>query len=200
MFVSVVVVLVAIVFVLLQRAYHAPWGRMMRAIRDNPVAAEAMGKDVSHDAGPPYWPPSFFTLQDNLLTNSALTTAYYNSNSDTTGYFNYEVTVSYDTAPPGGCPTENCFELTYSNASGLLYQTVNASQGQGYTAAVLVYSATSGQEFQFRVDEFDNNDVYLDSLYSPYIPVTAAGWNLYTHYFESANADALPVERRHQPD
>lgn len=29
-----------------QRALHSPWGRMMRAIRDNDVAASAMGKDV----------------------------------------------------------------------------------------------------------------------------------------------------------
>jgi len=34
-------------FVLAQRALHSPWGRMMRAIRDNEVAAEAMGKDVT---------------------------------------------------------------------------------------------------------------------------------------------------------
>jgi branched-chain amino acid transport system permease protein len=46
MFLSVIVVLTAIIFVLLQRAYYAPWGRMMRAIRDDPVAADAMGKDV----------------------------------------------------------------------------------------------------------------------------------------------------------
>lgn len=32
--------------VLLERAYHSPWGRMMRALRDNPTAAAAMGKDV----------------------------------------------------------------------------------------------------------------------------------------------------------
>ena len=32
---------------LAQRALHSPWGRMMRAIRDNEVAAEAMGKDVT---------------------------------------------------------------------------------------------------------------------------------------------------------
>lgn len=31
---------------LAQRALHSPWGRMMRAIRDNEDAAEAMGKDV----------------------------------------------------------------------------------------------------------------------------------------------------------
>ncbi|MEM6939185.1 MAG: branched-chain amino acid ABC transporter permease [Pseudomonadota bacterium] len=30
-----------------QRALKSPWGRMMRAIRDNEVAAEAMGKDVT---------------------------------------------------------------------------------------------------------------------------------------------------------
>jgi branched-chain amino acid transport system permease protein len=46
MFLAVVLILTAIIFVLLQRAYHAPWGRMMRAIRDDAVAAEAMGKDV----------------------------------------------------------------------------------------------------------------------------------------------------------
>ncbi|MFT4151213.1 MAG: branched-chain amino acid ABC transporter permease [Paracoccaceae bacterium] len=31
---------------LCERALNSPWGRMMRAIRDNEVAAEAMGKDV----------------------------------------------------------------------------------------------------------------------------------------------------------
>ena len=34
-------------FILAQRALHSPWGRMMRAIRDNEVAAEAMGKHVT---------------------------------------------------------------------------------------------------------------------------------------------------------
>lgn len=34
-------------FVLAQKALNSPWGRMMRAIRDNEVAAEAMGKDVT---------------------------------------------------------------------------------------------------------------------------------------------------------
>jgi branched-chain amino acid transport system permease protein len=32
---------------LAQRAINSPWGRMMRAIRDNETAAEAMGKDVT---------------------------------------------------------------------------------------------------------------------------------------------------------
>ena len=40
------IVLIA-VFILAQRALHSPWGRMMRAIRDNEVAAEAMGKNVT---------------------------------------------------------------------------------------------------------------------------------------------------------
>jgi len=40
-------VVLLILFILAQRALHSPWGRMMRAIRDNEVAAEAMGKDVT---------------------------------------------------------------------------------------------------------------------------------------------------------
>jgi branched-chain amino acid transport system permease protein len=44
-------IMFAIVLVILlwlaQRALHSPWGRMMRAIRDNETAAEAMGKDVT---------------------------------------------------------------------------------------------------------------------------------------------------------
>lgn len=40
-------VVLAILFVLAQRALHSPWGRMMRAIRDNEAAAEAMGKEVT---------------------------------------------------------------------------------------------------------------------------------------------------------
>jgi branched-chain amino acid transport system permease protein len=43
----VVVVLVLAVLALVQRAYGGPWGRMMRAIRDNHVAAASMGKDVT---------------------------------------------------------------------------------------------------------------------------------------------------------
>ncbi|WP_372613609.1 branched-chain amino acid ABC transporter permease [Aquicoccus sp.] len=40
-------VVLLIVLWLAQRALHSPWGRMMRAIRDNEVAAEAMGKNVT---------------------------------------------------------------------------------------------------------------------------------------------------------
>ena len=39
------VVLILLVW-LSQRALNSPWGRMMRAIRDNETAAEAMGKDI----------------------------------------------------------------------------------------------------------------------------------------------------------
>lgn len=40
------VVLLALLF-LAERALHSPWGRMMRAIRDNETAASAMGKNVT---------------------------------------------------------------------------------------------------------------------------------------------------------
>ena len=36
-----------LLLVMAQLALNSPWGRMMRAIRDNEVAAEAMGKDVT---------------------------------------------------------------------------------------------------------------------------------------------------------
>ena len=39
-------IVLVIIFWLAERARHSPWGRMMCAIRDNEVAAEAMGKDV----------------------------------------------------------------------------------------------------------------------------------------------------------
>jgi len=44
------VLFLAVLLVLLflaERALHSPWGRMMRAIRDNETAANAMGKDVT---------------------------------------------------------------------------------------------------------------------------------------------------------
>ena len=37
----------AMVIFAFERALHSPWGRMMRAIRDNEVSAAAMGKDVT---------------------------------------------------------------------------------------------------------------------------------------------------------
>ena len=41
-----VIVLLAVLW-LSERALNSPWGRMMRAIRDNEISAEAMGKDVT---------------------------------------------------------------------------------------------------------------------------------------------------------
>ena len=40
-------VVLAIVMWLISRAYSGPWGRMMRAIRDNHIAASSMGKNVT---------------------------------------------------------------------------------------------------------------------------------------------------------
>ncbi len=45
-FLAVVVVVLLAALLLIQRAYGGPWGRMMRAIRDNHVAAASMGKNV----------------------------------------------------------------------------------------------------------------------------------------------------------
>ena len=41
------IVVLAVIFWFSQRALKSPWGRMMRAIRDNEIAAGAMGKDVT---------------------------------------------------------------------------------------------------------------------------------------------------------
>ncbi len=41
------IVVLLFVLWLSEKALNSPWGRMMRAIRDNEVAAEAMGKDVT---------------------------------------------------------------------------------------------------------------------------------------------------------
>ncbi len=46
LFIAVVAAVLAFFLWLAHRALHSPWGRMMRAIRDNEEAANAMGKDV----------------------------------------------------------------------------------------------------------------------------------------------------------
>ena len=46
-YLSITAVVIAIIFFLLHRAYHAPWGRMVRAIRDNEISSAAMGKDIN---------------------------------------------------------------------------------------------------------------------------------------------------------
>ncbi|WP_394891215.1 branched-chain amino acid ABC transporter permease [Mesorhizobium sp. AaZ16] len=46
-YLSLTAVLIVTIYILLQRGWASPWGRMMRAIRDNETAAEAIGKDVN---------------------------------------------------------------------------------------------------------------------------------------------------------
>ena len=45
-FILLLLVFFVAAFFLINRAYGGPWGRLMRAIRENHIAAEAMGKDV----------------------------------------------------------------------------------------------------------------------------------------------------------
>ncbi|MAY72041.1 MAG: branched-chain amino acid ABC transporter permease [Halomonas sp.] len=47
LYLSVTAVMILGIFFLLNRAYNAPWGRMIRAIRDNEVSSAAMGKDIN---------------------------------------------------------------------------------------------------------------------------------------------------------
>jgi branched-chain amino acid transport system permease protein len=46
-YIALTAIVVVIVLFLIQRAYAGPWGRMMRAIRDNYIAANSMGKNVT---------------------------------------------------------------------------------------------------------------------------------------------------------
>ena len=46
-YLSVTAIMIGLIFFLLTRAYNAPWGRMLRAIRDNETSALAMGKNVN---------------------------------------------------------------------------------------------------------------------------------------------------------
>ncbi|MCW5704996.1 MAG: branched-chain amino acid ABC transporter permease [Bradyrhizobium sp.] len=45
-FVLVTLAILIVAVLLVERAYAGPWGRMMRAVRDNHIAASSMGKDV----------------------------------------------------------------------------------------------------------------------------------------------------------
>lgn len=46
-YLSLFLVVILVIILLSELALKSPWGRMMRAIRDNETAAEAMGKDVT---------------------------------------------------------------------------------------------------------------------------------------------------------
>lgn len=47
-YLSLFVAVLIVLFIMAEKALKSPWGRMMRAIRDNEVAAAAMGKDVKN--------------------------------------------------------------------------------------------------------------------------------------------------------
>ena len=46
LFLIIVLCILAVVYFISQKAHRSPWGRVMRAIRDNDKAAEAIGKNV----------------------------------------------------------------------------------------------------------------------------------------------------------
>lgn len=46
LFMGLLMVIVAVIFMAQERAFDSPWGRMMRAIRENELSANAMGKDI----------------------------------------------------------------------------------------------------------------------------------------------------------
>ena len=47
LYLAITAALLLVAYLLMERAYRAPWGRMMRAIRDNEEAAASMGKNVN---------------------------------------------------------------------------------------------------------------------------------------------------------
>lgn len=46
LFLAIVAIIVLVLYLMLERAWASPWGRAMRAMRDNELAAAAIGKDV----------------------------------------------------------------------------------------------------------------------------------------------------------
>ncbi|MDR9438931.1 MAG: branched-chain amino acid ABC transporter permease [Halomonas sp.] len=77
---SVTAVMIAVIFFLLTRAYHAPWGRMIRAIRDNEISAAAMGKDINKRR------LEIFVLGCILMGIGGAALASFNSMFDPQGY------------------------------------------------------------------------------------------------------------------
>ena len=47
-YLAIVALVLFVAYLLVERQFNAPWGRMMRAIRDNELAARAMGKNVEY--------------------------------------------------------------------------------------------------------------------------------------------------------
>ena len=46
LYLMIVLAILYVAYLLIERQFMSPWGRMMRAIRDNELAARAMGKDI----------------------------------------------------------------------------------------------------------------------------------------------------------
>ncbi|MBB3190445.1 branched-chain amino acid ABC transporter permease [Halomonas cerina] len=80
LYLSVTAVMIAVIFFLLTRAYYAPWGRMIRAIRDNEVSAAAMGKDINRRR------LEIFVLGCILMGIGGAALASFNSLFDPQGY------------------------------------------------------------------------------------------------------------------
>lgn len=80
LYLSVTAVMIAAIFFLLSRAYHAPWGRMIRAIRDNEISAAAMGKDINRRR------LEIFVLGCILMGIGGAVLASFNSMFDPQGY------------------------------------------------------------------------------------------------------------------
>ena len=47
-YLGIVAIVLLVAYLMVERQFNAPWGRMMRAIRDNELAARAMGKNVEY--------------------------------------------------------------------------------------------------------------------------------------------------------
>src|SRR3546814_11265085 len=46
-YLGLVLACLAVAYLLVEHQFRSPWGRMMRAIRDNEMAAAALGKDIA---------------------------------------------------------------------------------------------------------------------------------------------------------
>ncbi|GEK74163.1 MULTISPECIES: branched-chain amino acid ABC transporter permease [Halomonas] len=80
LYLSVTAVVIAAIFFLLHRAYHAPWGRMIRAIRDNEISSAAMGKNINRRR------LEIFVLGCILMGIGGAVLASFNSLFDPQGY------------------------------------------------------------------------------------------------------------------
>jgi len=47
-YLAIVALVLLVAYLMVERQFNAPWGRMMRAIRDNELAARAMGKNIEY--------------------------------------------------------------------------------------------------------------------------------------------------------